>query len=300
MPVAFRDYYETLGLPRDATSEDIRSAYRKLARRYHPDINGDEDAEERFKEVAEAYEVLSDPEKRERYDRLGANWRRGDDVSGAPGFDGFDRTAQSEGIRFEDSGFSDFFDSLFGAQGGPTGIRIRGADQEAVVELSLEEAAGGGPLQLSLEDGRSFTVGVPAGVRDGQRIRLAGRGGQGLGGGPTGDLFLRVRLRPHTRFRVDGGDLHVDIPVTPSEAALGATLDVPTLTGSAKVRLPAGSSSGRRLRLRGEGMPGPHGGHGDLYARVRIVVPETLGERERELFEELANVSSFDPRGGGR
>ena len=296
MPVAFRDYYETLGVPRGATSEEIRSAYRKLARRYHPDINKDEDAEERFKEVGEAYEVLSDPEKRERYDRLGANWRQGDDVSGAPGFDGFEG-ARPDGVRFEfgDGAFSDFFESLFGSA--RTGdIRMRGADQEAVVDLSLEEAAAGGPLRVSLADGRSFTVNVPAGVRDGQRIRVAGRGGEGIGGGSTGDLFLRVHLRPHRVFRVDGRDLHVDVPVTPWDAALGTTLQVPTLTGSAKVRLPAGSSSGRRLRLRGKGMPGRRSRHGDLYARVQIMVPDKLGERERKLFEELRTDSSFHPQ----
>jgi curved DNA-binding protein len=296
MPVAFRDYYETLGVPRGATSEEIRSAYRKLARRYHPDINKDEDAEERFKEVGEAYEVLSDPEKRERYDRLGANWRQGDDVSGAPGFDGFER-ARPDGVRFEfgDGAFSDFFESLFGSA--RTGdIRMRGADQEAVVDLSLEEAAAGGPLRVSLADGRSFTVNVPAGVRDGQRIRVAGRGGEGIGGGSTGDLYLRVHLRPHGVFRVDGRDLHVDVPVTPWDAALGTTLEVPTLTGSAKVRLPAGSSSGRRLRLRGKGMPGRRSRHGDLYARVQIMVPDELDERERKLFEELRTDSSFHPQ----
>ena len=240
--------------------------------------------------------MLSDPEKRERYDRLGANWRQGDDVAGAPGFDGFGRP-RADGVRFEfgDGAFSDFFESLFGSA--RTGdIRMRGADQEAVVDLSLEEAAAGGPLRVSLGDGRSFTVNVPAGVRDGQRIRVAGRGGEGIGGGSTGDLFLRVHLRPHRVFRVDGRDLHVDVLVTPWDAALGTTLQVPTLTGSAKVRLPAGSSSGRRLRLRGKGMPGRRSRHGDLYARVQIMVPDKLGERERKLFEELRTDSSFHPQ----
>ena len=173
---------------------------------------------------------------------------------------------------------------------------MRGADQEAVVDLSLEEAAAGGPLRVSLGDGRSFTVNVPAGVRDGQRIRLAGRGGEGIGGGSTGDLFLRVHLRPHRRFRVDGKDLHVDVSVAPWDSALGTTLEVPTLTGSAKVRLPSGSSSGRRLRLRGEGMPDRQGRHGDLYATVQIMVPRELDERERQLFEELRADSSFHPQ----
>jgi curved DNA-binding protein len=300
MPVAFRDYYETLGVPRGATSEEIRSAYRKLARRYHPDINKDQDAEERFKEVAEAYEVLSDAEKRERYDRFGANWRQGEDVSGAPGFDGFE-PASPGGVRFEfgDGAFSDFFESLFGSTRSGD-IRIRGADQEAAVELSLEEAAAGGPLRISLGDRRSFTVNVPAGVSDGQRIRLAGRGGEGVGGGSTGDLYLLVHLRPHRTFRVEGRDLHLDVAVTPWDAALGATLEVPTLTGRAKVRLPAGSSSGRRLRLRGKGMPDRRGRHGDLYARVQITVPDKLDDRERELFQELREASSFRPQVSAR
>jgi curved DNA-binding protein len=177
---------------------------------------------------------------------------------------------------------------------------MRGADQEAVVDLSLEEAAAGGPLRVSLADGRSFTVNVPAGVRDGQRIRVAGRGGEGIGGGSTGDLYLRVQLRPHRVFRVDGRDLHVDVPVTPWDAALGTTLEVPTLSGSAKVRLPAGSSSGRRLRLRGKGMPDRRSRHGDLYASVRIMVPDQLDERERKLFEELRTDSRFDPQASVR
>jgi curved DNA-binding protein len=299
MAVAFQDYYETLGVPRDATGEQIRSAYRKLARRYHPDINKDDGAEERFKKVAEAYEVLSDPEKRERYDRLGANWRHGDDVSGAAGFNG-SRAGPSPGdIRFEfgDTGFSDFFESLFGAGTGGAGVRIRGGDQEATIELSLEEAVAGGRMQFSLDDGRSFTVDVPAGVREGQRIRLAGRGGAGIGDAPAGDLFLRVRFRANRRFRRDGDDLLVDLPVTPWEAALGATVEVHTLGGdTTSVRLPPGSSSGRRLRLRGKGMPARGGGSGDLYAVVQIMVPKSPSEGERERFEQLAAASSFNPR----
>jgi curved DNA-binding protein len=301
MAVGFRDYYEVLGVPRDASEEDIRRAYRKLAREHHPDVNKDPAAEDRFKEVSEAYEVLRDPEKRERYDRLGANWRAGQDVSGGPGFEGVQFDFGGGGFGGEGE-FSDFFEQLFGARGrrgrgggggGFDGFTSRGADHEAVLELSLEEAARGGTRKITLGDGRDYEVTIPSGVRDGQRIRLAGEGGRGAGGGPPGDLLLRVRLRPHPRFRVEGSDLQTEIPVAPWEAALGATVEVPTLTGSARVKVPAGSPCGRKLRLRGEGLGG-----GDLYARLKIEVPKRLSDDERELFERLAEVSDFDPRSG--
>jgi curved DNA-binding protein len=312
MPVAFRDYYETLGVPRDASSDDIRSAYRKLARQYHPDVNKDPEAEDRFKEISEAYEVLRDPEKRERYDRLGPNWKAGQDVSGASGFGDFapdqgfgsDRGFGDVRVEFGGGDFSDFFEGLFGgrgrgrraAAGGFDGFSMRGSDQEVELELSLEEAARGGKRRISLADGREYEVNIPAGVRDGQRIRLAGEGGRGAGGGPSGDMFLRVRLRPHPRFRVEGRDLYVDLPVTPWEAVVGATVEVPTLDGTTRVKVPPGSSTGRKLRLRGQGMPGPRGGHGDLYATVKVEVPKNPTAEERELFERLASVSSFNPR----
>jgi curved DNA-binding protein len=305
MPVAFRDYYEVLGVPRDASAEDIRTAYRKLARRYHPDVNKEPGAEDRFKEVSEAYEVLRDKEKRERYDRLGQSWKAGDDVSGAAGFDerfrqgGFDDVRVEFGNGFGD--FSDFFEGLFGARertrpgNGAGRFSARGSDQEAVLELSLEEAATGGRRRFTLADGRDYEVDVPAGVRSGQRIRLAGEGGPGMGAGPSGDLFLRVRLKPHPRLSVEGRDVYVNLPVTPWEAALGASVEVPTLSGAKHVRVPAGSSTGRRLRLRGQGMPAPDGS-GDLYAVIEIHVPKKPSREERELFERLAAVSSFDPR----
>jgi curved DNA-binding protein len=301
LAVGFRDYYEVLGVPRGAGDEEIRSAYRKLAREYHPDVNKDPGAEDRFKEVSEAYEVLRDPEKREKYDRLGSNWRAGEDVSGASGFGGGFGGGSAQGFGDGD-GFSDFFESFFGGRRGGSrgfeGFSMRGGDQEAPLEVTLEEAARGGKRRISLADGRDFEVQIPPGVRDGQKIRLAGQGGEGASGGPAGDLYLRVRIKPHRRFRREGDDLVVEIPVAPWEAALGATVPVPTLDGSAKVKVPAGSSSNRRLRLKGEGMPTPGGRKGDLYASVRIVVPKKLEKRERELFEELAAVSRFDPRRG--
>jgi curved DNA-binding protein len=304
LPVAYRDYYEALGVPRDASTEDIRRAYRKLARQYHPDVNKEPDAEDRFKEISEAYEVLRDPEKRERYDRLGANWKAGEDVSGAAGFGGFGQQGGFEDVRvdfgtggFGGGDFSDFFESFFsGSRGrrrtaGLDGFSTRGSDQEATLELTLEEAAAGGTRRMSLADGRSYEVKIPAGVRDGQLIRLAGEGGEGVGGGPAGDLLLRVRIKPHPRFKVRDRDLYVTLPLTPWEAALGASIEVPTLTGTTQVKVPPGSSSGRRLRLRGQGLPG-----GDLYATVSIKVPKQLSKKERDLFEELAKVSTFNPR----
>jgi curved DNA-binding protein len=330
MAVAFRDYYETLGVPRDAGTEDIRKAYRKLARENHPDVNKDPGAEDRFKEISEAYEVLRDPEKRKRYDQLGANWKAGQDVSGAPGWEEvFRRGGQragggggrggggggasggfGDGVRVEFGGdldgadFSDFFGDLFGGGGGLGGAgrssifdsfgssgRRRSADQEAILELSLEEAAAGGTRRLSI-DGRELEVDIPPGVRDGQRLRV--RGGASSDG--DGDLVLRIRLRPHPRLRVRGDDLQVDLPIAPWEGALGAKVPVQTLTGTAQVTVPPGSSSGRRLRLRGEGLPKADGGKGDLHAVVSIKVPKKLTRKERDLFEQLSKASKFNPR----
>jgi curved DNA-binding protein len=296
MPVASRDYYEVLGVPRDASTEEIRRAYRKLAREHHPDVNKEAGAEERFKEIAEAYEVLGDAEKREQYDRMGAGWRTARNASSPPP-GGFEDVR----VRFgDDAGFGDFsdlFESMFGGRGGAGFARTRrGADVEAELELSLEEAATGGHRWVRLADGRSYEVTIPRGVRDGQRIRLAGEGAAGAGGGPLGDLFLRVRLRPHPRFRLEGDDLRTQLPVSPWEAALGATVELTTLDGTAQVKVPAGSSCGRRLRLRGEGMPRAGGNRGDLYAEVRIVVPKKLTRAERKAFAQLAEASHFDPR----
>jgi curved DNA-binding protein len=300
MAVEYKDYYAILGVARDADQDEIRRAYRKLAREYHPDLNQESDAEDRFKELGEAYEVLSDPDRRARYDRLGAQWREREQAPGGANFEeffdgqGFGRDVR---VDFGDGDVSEFFERLFGERGaafrsGP----LRGRDHEALLELSLEDALAGGRRRLSLEDGRSLDVNFPAGVREGQRIRLAGHGAAGRDGAPSGDLYLRVRLKDHPRFRRRGDDLDLDVVVTPWEAALGATVPVPTLTGTAQVRVPAGSSTGRRLRLRGRGLPTQDGGRGDLHAIVKIAVPKHLSDRERELFEQLAEASAFNPR----
>jgi curved DNA-binding protein len=295
MPLSYTDYYEVLGVPRDADPDTIRRAYRKLARQYHPDLNSGSDAEERFKELGEAYEVLSDADKRERYDRLGARWREAERETPDESFDDFfAHQGYGDGTRVEFG--DDLFEALFGARARRAGGPLRGPDREALLELSLEDALTGGRRRLTL-DGREVNVNFPAEVRDGQLIRLPGQGSEGREGGPPGDLFLRVVLKPHPRFRRRGDhNLDVDLPITPSQAALGATVAVETPSGTARVRVPAGSSSGRRLRLRGRGLPKRGGGSGDLHAIVKIVVPKQLSDRERELYEQLADGSSRDPR----
>ncbi|MDX6646205.1 MAG: curved DNA-binding protein [Miltoncostaeaceae bacterium] len=312
-----RDYYDVLGVPRDASQEDIRRAYRSLARKNHPDVNKEPGAEARFKDITEARDVLSDPEKRSAYDRFGPRWREmqqaaaagggrrpGGRPSGAgaggPGPDG--GRVQYEEVSPEDleglfggDGFDGIFGDLFGRRGRGGGVRMGGSDQEAVIELTLEEAARGGRRRLRLGDSE-LEVDIPAGVADGQAIRLAGRGSPGIGGGPPGDLLLRVRLLPHSRFRIEGRDLYVDLPVSPAQAALGATVEVPTLEGRARVKVPAGSSSGRKLRLRGRGLPNPSGPPGDLYAILKIVLPKKLGPEEHELYERLLELEGKKPR----
>jgi len=316
-----RDYYEVLGVSKNADAQEIQQAFRKLARRHHPDVNHDPAAEERFKEINEAYQVLSDPKSRARYDRFGPDFRQvPEDYDervgagrGSP-FSGRRRTRRGgaaggtggedfAGAGFADAGFGgsgiDFEDLFGGMFGGGGAGRIQGADQTAELELTVEEAYRGGRRKITIGGAggeRDYEVNIPAGVVDGQRIRLAGQGGRGYGDAPAGDLYFVVRIAPHPRYRLSGRDVTVDLPVSPWEAALGATVPVTTPGGAAKVAVPQGSPSGRKLRLRGEGMPNPKGAPGDLYAEVRIMVPPSLTDRELELFEQLAAASSFDPR----
>jgi curved DNA-binding protein len=325
-----RDFYEILGVPRTAGPEEIQRAYRKLARTYHPDVNKDPGAEDLFKEVSEAYDVLSDPDTRRRYDAFGPNFRQvpegvdpetwaasqraGPSRQRAGSGAGAGRRAGPGGFTWttgggdDDDFFSGFgdvdIDDLLGgffgrgagdARRGP----VRGADTTAELPITVEAAFTGTRRRITLSgsDGeRSLEVTVPAGVVDGQRIRLAGQGGPGEGGGPAGDIYLTVRIQPHPRYRLDGRTITVDLPVTPWEAALGAKIPVESPGGEHKVTVPPGSSSGRRLRLKGQGLPNPRGAPGDLYAEVNIMVPKRLSDGERELFEQLGRVSDFDPR----
>lgn len=301
-----RDYYQVLGVSRDAGADELQQAYRRLARANHPDVNHDPGAEERFKEVNDAYHVLSDPELRKRYDRFGEDFRRvPDDWEERVGAGAGRRTwTTAPGPADVGGGYADIdldavFGDLFGGRARGRSAAVPGTDQEAELPLTVEEAYRGGRKQITLNgpDGpRSYTVTIPPGVTDGKRIRLAGEGGRGIGQAPAGDLYLVVRLQPDPRFRVEGKDIVVQLRLAPWEAALGATVPVPTPGGDTKVTVPAGSSTGRRVRVRGEGMPNPRGRPGDLHAEVTIVVPPKLTRRERELFSELASASRFDPR----
>jgi curved DNA-binding protein len=291
--VKFRDYYEVLGVSRGATPDEIKRAFRKLARQHHPDLAPPAEraaAEERFKTINEANTVLSDPEKRARYDRLGADWEHGQDFS-PPAGGASPGAPAGEWTDLGGADFSDFFEALFGRGAGRSGRRggtvsFPGHDVEAELLVTLEESLRGGRRTLGL-DGRTLDVQIPAGVREGTRIRLAGQGMRGTGGAPAGDLYLRVRLEPHPRFRVAGDDLEMDLPLWPWQAMLGAELSVETPDGVVTLRVPPGAQAGRRIRLRGRGLARPGGERGDLFAVVRIVIPESPTPAEREAYEEL-------------
>jgi DnaJ-class molecular chaperone len=298
MAVGYKDYYAVLGVPRNASLDDIKTAYRKLARQLHPDVNpGDRKAEERFKDVSEAYEVLSDPQKRRRYDELGPDWQAGPPPP-PPGGGG-----RREHSDFGEVRFSDFFESLFGSErqraGGPFTFSSRGADVEAETPITLDEAHRGAKRRIEMPGG-PLEVNIPAGARDGSVIRVRGAGDPGTGGGAPGDLYVRVRLQPHPAFAVTGDDVEIELPVAPWEAALGTKVTVPTLDGQVQMHVPAGSQGGQRFRLKGQGLARRGGGRGDQYARLRIVLPDKLTPRQRELLEQLAAESSFNPRGEGR
>jgi len=304
--VEFKDYYKTLGVARTASSEEIKRAYRKLARKFHPDVSKEPDAEKRMQEVNEAWEVLGDPEKRAAYDQLGSRWQAGQQFRPPPDWDaGF----EFSGRHAEASEFSDFFSSLFGGMGRAhrrEGFRVRGEDHHAKILIDLEDAFRGGARSIALRSPqvdaqgrvalkeRTLNVRIPVGIRDGQQMRLAGQGAPGIGGAPAGDLFLEVRFNPHPLYRVEGADLYLTLPVAPWEAALGATVRAPTPAGVVEAKIPAGSQSGRQLRLRGRGIPGPT--PGDLYLVLQVVLPEATTAPARALYEQMRSQLSFDPR----
>jgi curved DNA-binding protein len=307
--VKYKDYYAILGVHRGASSEEIKKAYRKLAHKYHPDVSKDPAGEEKFKEIAEAYETLRNTEKRAAYDQLGTH-RPGQDFQPPPDWG---KQFGEEQFSFEGVDLADLFAGLAADRHRPgqqTGqFRIPGQDYEVTADISLEEAFRGTEMELSLtvpehdESGflrrvpRAFKVRIPRGATNGQRLRLPGRGGKGFHGGRDGDLYLNIVVQPHRLFRVNGHDLYFDLPLAPWEAVLGATLEVPTLGGAVHLKVPPNARAGQQLRLAKRGLPRPHGAEGDLFAIVQIVVPVAATERERELFKELAQSSTFNPRG---
>ena len=338
MSVKFKDYYEVLGVARGASEDEIRKSFRKLARQYHPDVAKDKKtAEEKFKEINEAYEVLSDPAKRKKYDQLGPNWKQGAEFRPPPGWQ--NRRGQPAGGRQEDfethfggTGFSDFFESLFG--GRREGFRgfadeqefaERGRDVEGDILVTLDESLRGSVRSINVqravacdhcggtgmrgqqmctvcggtgrvEKSDTYQVRIPPGVSEGQRLRIAGRGGSGVGGAASGDLFLRVRLAKHPDYTIEGSNLIHETELAPWEAVLGTQIPVPTLEGAVNIKVPPGTQNGQRLRVRGRGLPQPGGIRGDLLVTVRIEVPKEAAGRERELWEQLSRESSFNPR----
>ena len=318
MPVQYKDYYETLGVPRTASADELKKTFRKLARQYHPDVARDKKkAEEKFKEINEAYEVLSDPAKRKKYDELGANWKSGADFRPPSGWEHFaggqtSRGRSADGGDFEThfggTGFSDFFEQLFGSRmrGGAGGFgrsanfseeefAERGLDVEGGIMVTLEEAARGSIRSVSVRHGsrtETHQVKIPAGVTEGQRLRIAGRGEHGSGGGAAGDLYLRVRLAKHPDFEIEDHNLIHEAELAPWEAALGAEIFVPTLTGRVNIKIPAGTQSGQKLRVRGRGLPPS----GDLLVVTKIVVPAKISDAEKKIWEQLKRESKFNPR----
>jgi curved DNA-binding protein len=303
----YKDYYKILGVDRGAEEKEIKKAYRKLARQHHPDVNpGDKAAEERFKDINEAYEVLSDPEKRRKYDQLGSSWQQWQRTGRDPG--GFDWSqwfsgAQPGGVRVEyrdlgdlgdlfgSGGFSDFFQSIFGGMGAPRARPRRGQDYTQPVEITLEEAFQGATRMIQ-KDGRRLEVKIPPGVRTGSKVRVAGEGSPGIAGGTSGDLYLEVNVLPHSVFEREGDDLRCEVPVSLYTTVLGGEVKVPTPGGDVMLNIPPETQGGRTFRLRGKGMPNLRNPkkHGDLYARLRVQVPQKLNQREKELFRELASL----------
>jgi len=314
--VEFEDYYEVMGVKRDATQDEIKRAYRKLARKYHPDVSKEADAEEKFKRLGEAYEVLKDPEKRAAYDQLGKNWKAGQDFNPPPDWDaGFEFSGGGfTGAGGDAQAYSDFFESLFGqraggfsgAQGGQRGFHMRGEDHHAKVLIDLEDAYHGATRNITLQvpevdasghvhtKKRTLKVRIPKGVKQGQQIRLAGQGAPGMGQGGSGDLYLEIEFKPHPFYRVEGRDVYMELPVAPWEAALGAKVKVPTPAGVLDLKIPAGSTNGRKMRLKGKGIPAKQAG--DFYVQLKIVLPPADSEKAKAFYEKMKQELPFNPR----
>ena len=320
----YKDYYQLMGVERGATQDEIKRAYRKLARKYHPDVSKETDAEARFKEVGEAYEVLKDPEKRAAYDQLGANWKAGQDFNAPPGWDAgfeFSGGGYTGGVGDEAGAYSDFFESLFGqfsagGQGGYAGpgarggLHARGSDHHARVLIDLEDAMHGATRSIKLQapevDARGhvvtrervLNVRIPKGVKQGQHIRLAGQGNPGMGEGKSGDLYLEIEFNPHSMYHVDGRDVYLDVPVAPWEAALGATIKVPTPAGPVDLKIKPGSVTGSKLRLKGRGLPAGSAGNtpGDLYVVLQVTLPAATTDKAKEIYRKMQQELGFDPR----
>ncbi|CAK6691279.1 DnaJ C-terminal domain-containing protein [Synechococcus sp. CBW1107] len=293
----FKDYYETLGIERGASEEEIKKAYRRLARQYHPDISKEVGAEERFKEISEANQTLSDPEKRQAYDELGRH-DPGEEFRPPADWD----TRFWQGQAHQEVDLSELFEQMgFRSsqrrrQAGGVDFPIRGQDVEAVARLTLDEVSRGSQVTLERPGGGSVRIRVPQGVTDGERLRIPGRGGPGSGGGPDGDVYLHIQVLPHKLFRPVGHDLYLELPVTPWEAALGSQIELPSLDGRVRVTVKPGAQAGQKLRLAGKGLPKRGEGAGDLYAVLQIVMPTQISEREQALYRELATASTFQPR----
>ncbi len=324
----YKDYYKILGVERNASQDDIKRAYRKLARTYHPDVNKDASAEAKFKEAGEAYEVLKDPEKRAAYNELGANWKQGQDFRPPPNWDaGFEFSGGGDNAGADSAQFSDFFEGLFGrmrggagggaargfggARGGFSGTRefnAQGQDHHAKVVINLRDAYNGAKRSITLRmpevDGtghvavkdRTLNVTIPKGVREGQHIRLTGQGAPGIGKGPAGDLYLEVAFAPDPMFRIEGKDVYLDLPIAPWEAALGASIKAPMPDTSVMLKVPPGSTKGRTMRLKGRGIPGSP--PGDFYAVLKIVTPPADTEKAKELYHQMELEIPFNPRAG--
>ncbi len=307
----YKDYYAILGIARSASADEVKAAYRKLARKYHPDVSKEKDAEARFKEVAEAWSTLKDADKRAAYDQLGRH-AEGEDIRPPPDWSRHFGAGDGAAAGFDDLDLSDLFAAFGGgaARGGRAAGHTprKGSDYEAAVEISFDQAFHGAELELDFgvleydEEGTArrvphpVRVRIPRGVTDGQTLRVPGRGGKGLRSGAPGDLYLDLRVRAHPRFRADGQDLYIDLPLAPWEAVLGTSVELPTPAGKVMLKVPAGTRAGQRLRLAGRGIARADAAAGDLYASVQIVVPTHASERERELWRELAGGSGFDPR----